>query len=118
MKKELSFFGKQLKKIMYEKNITQQELADKLNIKRSMISQWITKSGNPRLSTIRKIASALKVPTNYFLEDSLSSNKNIKDTGKDINVELIMKLIQENNERINLELSILKEKIKTLEKRK
>ncbi len=108
MKKENSFFGKQLKKILYEKNITQQELADKLGIKRPMISQWITSSRNPSLTSVRKIAEVLKTDINYFLQEKKSSED------EKINLKFIMNFIEENNKRINAEMSLMKKEIETI----
>lgn len=66
-------FGKKLKKLMLEKNITQIELAEKLGIKkRQQISKWATGASSPRTETIEKIAQALGVPVSYFVSEDKS----------------------------------------------
>ena len=70
MKKKRSFFGKQFKKIMLEKDINQRELADRLGITKAMITNWISGVRNPSLDSIKKISSVLDIDYNYFIENS------------------------------------------------
>ena len=116
--KKQTFFGRQLKKIMYEKNITQAELAEKLGINSSMISQWVTGTGNPRLKSVRKIAAVLGIPVNSLIEENFSAGSNEQSNCKDknVNINLIMKLIEENNKRFEAEISYIKEVLKKFEK--
>lgn len=63
-------FGKKLKNLLEERNITQTKLAEMLNCKQSIISRWISGvSANPKKETIDKLATALNVPSAYFLEE-------------------------------------------------
>lgn len=63
-------FGKKLKKLLEEKNITQTKLAEMLNCRQSIISRWIKEiSSNPKKETIDKLANALDVPPSYFIEE-------------------------------------------------
>jgi SOS-response transcriptional repressor LexA len=63
-------FGKKLKQLLEERNITQTKLAEMLNCKQSIISRWIKEvSSNPKKETIDKLANALDVPSTYFLEE-------------------------------------------------
>jgi transcriptional regulator with XRE-family HTH domain len=62
-------FGKKLKKLLEEKDITQTELAKMLNCRQSIISRWIKEvSSNPKKETIDKLAKTLQVPPSYFIE--------------------------------------------------
>ena len=55
-------FGKKLKKLLKEKDMTQTDLANKINISHPVISRWIKgHSNNPKMETLEKIAKALNV---------------------------------------------------------
>ena len=63
-------FGKKLKRLLEERNITQTKLAEMLNCKQSIISRWVKGiSANPKKETIDKLANALNVPPSYFIEE-------------------------------------------------
>ena len=63
-------FGKKLKRLLEERNITQTKLAEILNCRQSIISRWIKGiSANPKKETIDKLANALNVPPSYFIEE-------------------------------------------------
>lgn len=50
-----------IKELLTEKNISQVELAERLNLSRASITQLL-KIGNPRLETLFSVAHALNVP--------------------------------------------------------
>lgn len=52
-------FGKRLRKIMERKHITQEQLAEAVNIQQSNISLYINGRTNPTFATVYKIARAL-----------------------------------------------------------
>lgn len=112
MKKREAFFSKQLRKIMFDKNITQQKLAKELGIAQTDISRWLGGHRNPSLKSIEKIADYFSVPLNYFIE-------NFKDTkNKDISEEKQNeKLIKIGEELLKLGKELLKE-IKQIKKKK
>lgn len=58
--KEMSI-GEDIKRMRIEKNMTQQELGQKLGVSQQMIGQWETGKANPKKETIEKIAKALDV---------------------------------------------------------
>lgn len=55
-----------IKEIMKEKNVTAQDLADKLDVTTSCISRYI--NGNPTVSTLYKLADALGVTVTELFE--------------------------------------------------
>ena len=69
MEKKTTFFTDQVKKIMLEKGLTQQDLADKLKVTKAYISVYLNGKRNPKPATIHKIANALNVPPSYFIEE-------------------------------------------------
>ncbi|WP_300728172.1 helix-turn-helix domain-containing protein [uncultured Bacteroides sp.] len=60
-----------IKEIMRDKNITVQELADKMGVTSSCISRYI--NGNPTVSTLYKIAEALEVSINDLFNEQEQS---------------------------------------------
>jgi transcriptional regulator with XRE-family HTH domain len=59
--KEAPFFGQRLSAVRRSKGMTQQQLADKLSVKRSLIDYYETRSPNPSLDFIERAAAALEV---------------------------------------------------------
>lgn len=49
------------KKLLGNCGITQEELAEKLNVTQALISKWVTGKGAPRTQMLPSIASVLKV---------------------------------------------------------
>jgi len=68
MKDDAKKLGGNLKKIRTEKNITQTDLAEKLGVDKSFISNIENGKNNPTLSTITNLAQALGVSTNELLK--------------------------------------------------
>jgi transcriptional regulator with XRE-family HTH domain len=68
MKDSSKKLGENLKKIRTNKNITQTELAEKLGVDKSFVSNLENGKNNPTLSTITNIAQALEVSVNELLK--------------------------------------------------
>jgi len=50
-------------------NLTQTQLAEKINAKQKSISRYETGASLPSIRTLVKIAKVLKKPAGYFLEE-------------------------------------------------
>ena len=96
--------GSQIKAIRKKRGLTQKELADKLGVTASVISQYETGARNPKQSTIERLTSVLNctygieavisdnTQANIFLEESeemtnieqdlISFFRSLNDTGK------------------------------------
>ena len=68
MKEDAKKLGENLKKIRTRKNITQVDIAKKLGVDRSFVSNIENGKNNPTLSTITNLAQALGVSTNELLK--------------------------------------------------
>ena len=68
MKEESKKLGENLKKIRTNKNITQTELAEKLGVDKSFVSNLENGKNNPTLSTIASLAQALGVTTKEIIK--------------------------------------------------
>lgn len=66
--------GDNIKKLREEKNLTQQQLADKLYVSRQTISRWENSSRCPDLITAKKLAIELNISI-----DELLSEEDIND---------------------------------------
>ena len=60
--------GDKLKIVLRENNITQKELARKLNIAPTTLNGYISNKRQPDLETVKKISLCLGVTTDYLLD--------------------------------------------------
>lgn len=60
-------FREILRNLLIEFDCTQTELANKLNIKPSQISEWLKGKANPGYETLRNIATTLNLSADYLL---------------------------------------------------
>ncbi len=61
--------GKKIKLARIEHDLTQTQLAEKINGKQKSISGYETGATVPSIRTLVKIAKVLKKPASYFLDD-------------------------------------------------
>lgn len=110
------FFANQLKKVMFEKKLTQKELAKKIGNTQSRVSGWLTGVRNPSLTSIKKLASALDLPINFFVENS-GGVVNTGSIGGGVSVggmdEKDIKILKLEKEVLELKLKL---KLKNLKK--
>lgn len=103
-----NYFNDQLRKIMFERKLTQQKLASLLGINQARISGWLHGTRNPSLTSIKKIASALDLPINFFVENSGVMNSgsvggNVSVGGMD---EKDIKILKLEKEVLELKLKL------------
>lgn len=60
--------GKKIIELRKEKELTQKELADSLNIGQSTVSGWETELYEPNASALRPLSLFFEVSTDYLLE--------------------------------------------------
>jgi len=60
--------GKKIKLARVERDLTQTQLAKRINAKQKSISRYETGASLPSIETLVKLAKALKKPVGYFLE--------------------------------------------------
>ncbi|MDA9429514.1 Transcriptional regulator, XRE family [Enterococcus mundtii 1A] len=78
-------FGKTLKEKRHQAGITQEELAKRLNVSRSAISNWEIGRNYPDIHTLVKISTSLGVSLDELLENSTITDTMI-DTTKEVEV--------------------------------
>ena len=104
---EQESFIKILSILLEEKNITQRELADKINVTEVTISRYLSGERSPRIEIVNKIAEYFDVSIDYLLGVSdirnpvveaykdLLERKAIQEKGKE---ELVIGLSRENKD--------------------
>ncbi|WP_039069678.1 MULTISPECIES: helix-turn-helix domain-containing protein [Staphylococcus] len=74
-------FHKILKKKRIEANLSQEDLADQLNISRQSISKWENEKGYPNIETLLNISEIFNVTVDELLKgDDYLKNKIIQDS--------------------------------------
>ena len=84
----MTTFGKKLHSLMKENKITQQELAERLNVRRGSVSNWVTDRRVPDNNTIVELANIFNVTTDFLL-----GNENTKDDIKFKNIHIEAKYL-------------------------
>ena len=98
-------FKDSLKKLRIRNNLSQIELAEKLNVKQYVISSWEIGRSEPSINQIVELANIFKVPTDYLLdkdvimvssedEFNIVANEMVKDSINDF--EECVNKIREN----------------------
>ena len=72
------FFNKNLKYIRQQRGISQQELADKLNLDRSTISRWENDEMDITVGNAIQLADYFNIPLEDFTSKDLSISNNLK----------------------------------------
>lgn len=86
--------GIYLDKALQHKNLTTTDLSKLTGIDASMLRKYLINEGSPSLTTIKKIAKALDMDVEYFINDAYYKNKQTKAS---IDNELF-DMIDETNE--------------------
>lgn len=94
-------FGEKLQQLRKQANLTQQELADKLNVSRQAITKWEKDSGLPDLDNIKKISLIFNVKIDDLLDYKIENIKLNLDTKEE-------QIDKENSRFKNVDNFILK----------
>ena len=62
-------FGKNLRRIMYDRNITQAQMSKELNIPKTTISSWMNGKRAPKMDMFDKICSYLNCRRSDLMEE-------------------------------------------------
>lgn len=86
--------GERIKESRNQKKITQQELAAKLNVTRSAVSNWEINRNYPDLDTIVQLSDILEVPLDKLLrEDTVMVSKVSSEQKKGIKRKVILRIL-------------------------
>ncbi len=70
-------FGEVLKKLRSESSLTQQQLADRLNLSKANVSKYESNLVEPNLETLRLITKVFNVNSDYLLEIKTNPTNNL-----------------------------------------
>ena len=81
--------GEKIRFLRTKESITQEELAEKLNVSRSAIAKWETDNGTPDIANLKMISQIFKISIDELLKDELGLSDSIideekKDTGCEV----------------------------------
>ena len=67
--------GEKIKEARKQAGLSQEQLAEKLNVSRSAIAKWETDKGLPDVENLKAISQMLNVSIDYLLDDGTSLDK-------------------------------------------
>lgn len=74
-------FGEKLKQARQNVGLSQEQLAEKLNVSRSAVAKWEANRGLPDVMNLKAVGQILDVSVDYLLDDGiLLENRVIKET--------------------------------------
>ena len=74
-------FGENLRTMRRKKNISQEELAGKLNVSRQAISRWEQDNGYPEMEKMIALSKILNVTLDYLVSDNETADGSNEDSG-------------------------------------
>ncbi len=79
--------GKNIKKFRESKNMTQEDVAEKLNVTRQAVSSWETEKTQPDVETLQKLAQVLEISVEELIygtkqEHTIINKKTVKNVTK------------------------------------
>lgn len=75
-----------IKQLRIEKNMTQDELAEKINVTNKAVSRWERGIGFPDISLLEPLSKELGISILELLNGELIAKKNVKEKSNDINI--------------------------------
>ena len=88
-------FSDKLQKIRKENNITQEGLADKLNVSRQAVSKWESGLAYPDMEKLIQISKIFKVSLDELINDNIDMNKNKDNMNKKLDFMGILNQVLE-----------------------
>lgn len=102
-------FGQTIKALRKERNITQEKLAEYLNVSAQAISRWETDITMPEITLLAPIANIFNVTTDYLLGvDIYKRNENIKKVYRNAS----LKACENTNSRYKNAIAIIRDGLK------
>ncbi len=85
-------FGQKLKKMRLDANLTQKELAEKMNVSFQTISKWESEINEPDMQSIRDLAKIFNVSIEYLFSENEEVIKNKENENTYKNLKIIKKV--------------------------
>ena len=97
-------FGEKIRKLRTDANLTQKDLADKLNVTYQTVSKWETDINEPDFSTLKELAKILNCSIEYLFSDEDEVSEEINDKEE---------VVEENTTNIFIENPVIETPTKT-----
>ena len=75
-------FEEKLMKLRKEKVLSQEELAEKLNVTRQTISKWDLGQSKPDMDKLQEMSTLFEVPIDHLINDTMDVDQNTVGTKK------------------------------------
>lgn len=85
--------GQEIARLRKEKNMTQLQLADLMNVTDKAVSKWERGLSYPSFKTIQKLAEVLEVPLEDFIDIESEDNMRKEDLAINENLKQVTKVI-------------------------
>ena len=83
--------GEKIKKLRREKDLTQKELADELNVAFQTVSKWENDENEPDIQTLKSLSKFFGCSVNYLISDEeVEEEKKEKETEKPVQTTVII----------------------------
>lgn len=89
MEESIYDFGMRLKKLREEKNLTQKQVGEIVGVKEASISGYERNVGEPKLSTLRRLAFLFGVSTDYLLGIEKRRAFHVDDVPENIQIMIL-----------------------------
>lgn len=83
----MTTFGARLQQLMKQSKMTQQELAEKLNVRRGSVSNWVTDRRMPDSEILVEIAKYFDVSVDYLLGNATDKKTDVSNLSNLIKIE-------------------------------
>lgn len=93
-------FCEKLQKLRKEKNLSQEQLADELNVSRQAVSKWESGQGYPEIDKIILISDFFKVSLDDLLKENNKTDYNHNDNTR-LNLRDIFMIINSSYKRLS-----------------
>ena len=109
-------FSDKLQKIRKENNITQEALADKLNVSRQAVSKWESGTAYPDTEKLIQISKIFNIKIDDLINDNLDMNKNKVNNDKKLSfIDILNGILEFISKTVNMFWSMrFTEKIKCI----
>lgn len=97
--------GKFIAELRKENELTQKELAEKINVTDKAVSRWETGKGYPDVTSLVSLSEYFGVSVNELLAGKRLTAENIKETA-DENLISVFEQVQKNNKKQNVQVTI------------
>lgn len=94
------YFGTKLRKLRKENELTQQQLADKLDVTKGTVSAYETNAKYPSIEVLIKISNVFSISSDYLLglsQTSAFENSKLTDEQNLLITELVKQFVHLNN---------------------